>query len=134
MHLIEPLTPRKGIVVFLFLVVIPISCMGQRAFQDLDVAAFREKTETQADAILLDVRTPAEYQSGHIEGAINMDIKAPDFLKKVSTLDRELEYLVYCRSGKRSVTACNRMAEAGFGRLNNLKGGILAWNLQKQQE
>jgi rhodanese-related sulfurtransferase len=49
-------------------------------------------------------------------------------MEKVSELDKTKEFLVYCRSGGRSGMACGLMAKNGFDKLNNLKGGIMAWN------
>ena len=54
------------------------------------------------NAQLLDVRTPSEFNAGHIEKAQNMDINDPDFPKKVRSLDRSRQLIVYCKAGKRS--------------------------------
>jgi len=77
--------------------------------------------------VLLDVRRPSEYEAGHIEGAILMNIEDPDFPQKVAKLDKDKTYYINCRSGARSGRACQYMASQGFGDTINLKGGILAW-------
>ena len=64
--------------------------------------------------VVIDVRTPAEYAAGHIAGAQNIDVEAADFAAKISTLDKEAPYLLYCRSGRRSAIAAEEMAKAGF--------------------
>jgi rhodanese-related sulfurtransferase len=51
---------------------------------------------------VIDVRTPAEFQSGCLNGAKNVDIEASDFDSKIAALDKKANYLVYCRSGHRS--------------------------------
>lgn len=99
---------------------------GDETFKNLDVAAFKAKMEDE-NTVVLDVRTPRETAQGMIEGAIELDIKAPDFAEQVAQLDKDKTYLVYCRSGRRSVTACNIMAEQGFPELYNLLGGYLEW-------
>lgn len=77
--------------------------------------------------IVLDVRTPAEYASGHLPKAQNIDIEAADFATKITTLDKNTTYAVYCRSGNRSGVAMEQMAGAGFTHLYDLAGGIGAW-------
>jgi rhodanese-related sulfurtransferase len=98
------------------------------AFSNLDVKSFAEKIMKDKEVIILDVRTPAEFAEGAIKGAINIDVNASNFKKKVSTLDKEKSYLIYCRSGMRSVKACNLMAENGFNKMFNLLGGYQAWS------
>ncbi|MCB0638920.1 MAG: rhodanese-like domain-containing protein [Lewinella sp.] len=96
-------------------------------FANLDVAGFRAKMNDN-NVVILDVRTPQETAQGMIEGAIEINVTAPDFAQRVAELDKDKTYLVYCRSGRRSVTACNIMAEQGFSDLYNLLGGYLAWS------
>jgi phage shock protein E len=77
--------------------------------------------------IVLDVRTPAEYTSGHLPAAQNIDIEAPDFATRIATLDKNVPYAVYCRSGNRSGVALEQMAAAGFTHVYDLADGIGAW-------
>jgi rhodanese-related sulfurtransferase len=80
--------------------------------------------------IILDVRTPGEFESGHIGGAINIDYNADDFETKISQIDKTKIYLVYCRTGHRSSKAVSMMKEKGFKSINNLDGGISDWAAQ----
>ena len=98
----------------------------QKGRVDIDVAEFKDKMN-EKDVIILDVRTPAETAQGKIEGAIEIDVKSADFKEKIKNLDKDKTYLVYCRSGGRSVTACNILEKEGFENLNNLLGGFNAW-------
>ncbi len=82
----------------------------------------------EENTIILDVRAPEEEVEGFIEGATQINIMGPDFAEKIKTLDKDKTYLVYCRSGNRSGTACGFMASNGFNHLYNLAGGINAWN------
>ena len=80
----------------------------------------------------LDVRTPAEYAAGHIEGAINIDINNPDFENQVALLSKDETYLVHCAlnvENGRSEKALNIMKDLGFTRLENLVGGYEAWKV-----
>lgn len=65
-------------------------------------------------ATIIDVRTPAEFAEGHVAGATNIDVSAPDFEQRLAGLDPEASYVVYCRSGSRSADAAARMRDAGF--------------------
>ena len=85
---------------------------------------------TQPDVQLLDVRTPEEFEAGHIEGAIMIDYRTdPDgFLAKAEAqLQKDKPVALYCRSGKRSHSAAELMHKAGFQQLVELQGGILDW-------
>lgn len=62
----------------------------------------------------IDVRTRAEFDAGHLDGAINIDVQEADFEKRVSELPREASYVVYCASGRRATGAVERMVELGF--------------------
>jgi phage shock protein E len=79
------------------------------------------------DVEVVDVRTPEEYAEGHIEGATLVDFYEPDFADRIAELDRGQEYVVYCRSGNRSSQATALMAEQGFAAVNDVDGGIVAW-------
>ena len=79
------------------------------------------------DVEVIDVRTPEEYAEGHIEGATLVDFYEPDFADRIAELDRGQEYVVYCRSGNRSSQATAIMAEQGFAVVNDVDGGIVAW-------
>lgn len=67
-----------------------------------------------ADAVVVDVRTPAEFAEGHLEGAVNIDLQSGSFEQQIAALPADGSYLVYCRSGNRSAQAVGIMAELGF--------------------
>ena len=79
------------------------------------------------DVVVLDVRTSAEFDAGHIPGAINLDVHSTNFVSDITALDRQGTYLVYCRSGRRSQTACDIMITNGFSHLFDLAPGINGW-------
>jgi phage shock protein E len=66
------------------------------------------------DAILIDVRTPAEVADGYLAGAVLLDALDPSFTERAATLDPNATYVVYCRSGNRSAAAINVLTELGF--------------------
>jgi len=72
---------------------------------------------------LIDVRTPAEYATGHLQGAINIDVENPNFIAAVETLPKADDYLLYCHSGRRAGLAIDAMKQDGFtGNLVNAGG------------
>ena len=81
----------------------------------------------QPGTIVLDVRTPAEYASGHLAQAKNIDIEASSFTNQIAALDKNATYAVYCHSGNRSGTALEQMTAAGFTHVYDLAGGLGAW-------
>lgn len=93
----------------------------------VDAARAEELIETVEDLVVLDVRTPEEFAAGVLPGAILIDINDPSFTNEVSTLDTDLPYLVYCRSGNRSAAAVEIMGELGFTEIYELTDGIQAW-------
>ena len=82
------------------------------------------KVIKQKDVRLIDVRTPKEYADGHLQGAENIDVNGSGFAEKIKGIDGKVA--VYCRSGKRSLNAANKLAAQGCT-VYDLKGGIMAW-------
>ncbi len=76
---------------------------------------------------VLDVRTPEEFESGHIRNAVNVDVQSADFEEKAEGLYKDVPVYVYCRSGKRSATAADKLKSMGFKEVYNLEGGIEQW-------
>ena len=73
---------------------------------------------------ILDVREPHEYQICNLNGKL---IPLGELPRRVAELDSSVEMVVHCRSGKRSADAIRFLQTAGFKKLLNLKGGVLAW-------
>ena len=77
--------------------------------------------------VLLDIRTPAEVDAGHISGTTELDYYSATFRSDLEVLDRELIYLIYCRTGNRTGQTMAIMEELGFERVYDLDGGITQW-------
>ena len=71
-------------------------------------------TAAKGMLVLLDVRTPDEFATGHLQGATNIDVEDPSFADQIAALDKDAHYVVYCRSGRRSAIAVQTMKDAGF--------------------
>jgi phage shock protein E len=93
---------------------------------NLSVKEFSEKIAEEG-VVILDVRTPAEYAEGYLEGAINIDFYGEDFKIEIDSLDKLSTYAIYCRSGNRSGQTATMMQNAGFHDVYNLDGGITDW-------
>ena len=96
-------------------------------FKNLDSREFQSEFKSNTRSTLIDVRTPGEYRSGKIPGAVNIDIMDEEFLSTIDRLDKSKTYYVYCRSGGRSGRACHVMTQQGF-KVANLAGGICNWH------
>ena len=117
----------KKVIVAIFVSALALSsCSSAPSAINLDAAGFAEQI-TKADVITLDVRTPGEFAEGHIEGAINIDVEGAAFDSEIANLDKTKSYAVYCRSGRRSIIAVDKMSATGFEKLSNLEKGINNW-------
>ena len=86
-----------------------------------------QENKDNPDFMILDVRTPGEFASEHIENAINLNYYSETFRDDLDKLDRGKTYVIYCRSGGRSGNALNIMEELGFMEVYNIVGGISSW-------
>jgi rhodanese-related sulfurtransferase len=99
---------------------------------DISVEKAAEKMQ-EPNVIILDVRTPREFASGHIGGATNINISSADFNQRLKEVPKDTAVVVYCRSGGRSAKAMRIMQDQGFTEVYNMQGGIMAW-AQKGKE
>lgn len=80
-----------------------------------------------ADLVILDVRTPAEFAEGHLDGAVMLDFYREDFAAELAELDPDVPYVLYCRSGNRSGQTRAMMEQLGFASVQDVDGGVLGW-------
>lgn len=102
--------------------------MSNNSIVDLDSPEFSKKLKEDNNSVLLDIRTPREYNQGHIPNSALMNIYDPSFLTEVQKLDKSKNYYLYCRSGSRSYQAGQIMINLGFTTVYNLRSGILNWD------
>lgn len=116
----------KKILTFLVATLGLTTACAQANYENTDVKGFAELMN-DPNVVVLDVRTSEEFREGHIEGALNIDQAQSDFVQKAKeVLPAEKTIAVYCRSGRRSASAAERLATEGY-KVVNLKGGVLAW-------
>jgi rhodanese-related sulfurtransferase len=116
----------KKVIAILSASVLLLAGCGAPAATNLGATDFKKKTE-EAGVITLDVRSGGEYMSGHIAGALNIDVEGMTFDGDIAKLDKTATYAVYCHSGRRSGIAVGKMKDAGFAKLFNLANGIQEW-------
>jgi rhodanese-related sulfurtransferase len=114
-----------SIIVFLFFAFASINAQTKTEVTSTEVNTMLQK---ESKLIVLDVRTPAEFASGHIKGAINIDVHQPDALDQINKLDRNAKYIVYCRTKNRSGVIVNHMLQNGFKNIFQMMDGMVGWN------
>lgn len=109
-----------------------INANRKQNFKSVSVADFAELIKDTANVQLLDVRTSDEFNEGHIDGALQIDFYSALFMDLATMkLSKEKPVAIYCRSGRRSASAANKLAEQGYDVIN-LDGGIMAWKQSKK--
>lgn len=124
---------RKASVVVVLLLTLTVIAAAGSAVTNVTVGKSQTLMKERAgkpDFVILDVRTPEEFAEGHIVGAVNLDVQAKDFEKKLRALDRKKSYLVYCRTGNRSRKATVAMEALGFRSIFHMNEGIVRWKQQ----
>ena len=92
----------------------------------LDATEFKEKI-SEGKLALIDVRTAKEFNAGKIKNSVNIDFFDPQFITCFSEYDKEEPIYLYCQSGNRSGKAAKKLAELGFTKIYDLKGGYSGW-------
>lgn len=126
----------KRLFSFLLPLIVAFSCNAQEektkstpstvVADNVNVKEAKELIST-GDVVIIDVRTPEEYVQGHLANSNQINFYDPDFREQIEALDKDAEYLVYCRSGGRSGKAMSLMSSLGFSKVHNLEGGFTKW-------
>ncbi|MCU0389444.1 MAG: rhodanese-like domain-containing protein [Chitinophagaceae bacterium] len=126
---------KKNHIIFSFLAILVSSftflhCSVTKVdgIKRLDNEQFRNLMNREG-YVILDVRTPKEYDSARIEGSVLMNVlDTTTFYTKINELDPNKKYLLYCRTGKRSMTAAKALKQKGFRQVYDLQNGIKGWD------
>jgi len=94
-------------------------------------AALELMKDKNNEITILDIRPEDEFEKEHIPGAENLDYHGHHFQSKVEKLDKEKNYLIYCKSGARGAYFMDKMRESGFNGAYNILGGFVAWKVSK---
>lgn len=105
---------------------ISVSAQSDSPYERVNVNQLMNELEIRSpsDILLLDVRTPKEFEEGQIAGAVNINLFSNDFENQVNNLDKQKKVYVYCRSGKRSKKASRIMEKLGFSDIKDVDGGF----------
>lgn len=98
-----------------------------KQFSALQCDSLVKANETNPDFIILDVRTPAEWNNYHLLGSINHSTGSGTFDAELAALPKHKRYLLHCQSGSRSAGAFTKMKNLGFAEVYEMKSGISAW-------
>lgn len=120
-----------AIILSIALVVFATSCK-EAAKGDIEVVTPEEMQSLLEleDVQLVDVRTPEERKEGYIENSQNIDYNSPTFDEDILKLDKTKPVILYCKSGGRSSKCAEKLKEAGFVKIYDLKGGITQWKFE----
>ncbi len=117
---------KKILLLALPIALILVGCSSSSDLKNLDATAFSQKVN-ETGVVVLDVRTPAEFMAGHIQGAINIDVEGAQFDSEIARLDKTKTYAIYCQSGRRSAIAVGKMNDNSFTQIFNLQNGVIDW-------
>ena len=118
----------KNILTFILFVLFSFNTFSQEVINDVVSVDTYKELVIGNPVQLVDVRTPQEYNSGKIEGAINIDYFNKDnFNAAFDKLNKNKPLYIYCRSGKRSQESAILLEQMGFKEIHDLKDGYNAW-------
>lgn len=110
----------KKIIIILSVSFLFLAC-SNKGYKNVNIEKAIKLVNSSTNLIIIDVRTREEYLAGNIPNAINIDVLSQDFKSKIDMLDKNKEYLIYCRSGNRSIIASSIMSTNGFINIYNLE-------------
>ena len=110
----------KKIIIILSISFLFLAC-SNKGYKNVNIEKAIKLVNSSTNLVILDVRTREEYLSGNIPNAINIDVLSQDFKSKIDMLDKNKEYLIYCRNGNRSSIASSIMSTNGFINIYNLE-------------
>ena len=119
----------KPVFIALAAIIAIIACEQRKSVNSpvLTPSEFEKTSSKTADAVIIDVCSPAEFNRAHLKNAVNINFNGPDFEGHISQLEKNKPYFVYCYVGQRSANAAKLMREMGFTKVYELEGGLKRW-------
>jgi thioredoxin len=120
---------KLNLLLVMFIVALTNACSNGQNSGNVNLSAvdFQKKLAETPNGILLDVRTPGEYEKGHIANSRNIDWNGDNFEAQAKSLNHDSPLFVYCLSGGRSANAAAKLRTMGFSKVYELAGGIMKW-------
>jgi len=115
---------RTGLLLIFFLAIILSACSGD-GYKNLSTEEAKKLVD-DSEAVVLDVRTPEEFEEGHIPKATLIPLQ--ELESRLGELDKDETYLVVCRSGNRSAQASELLVQEGFKKVYNMTRGMNTWD------
>ena len=127
----KPRLIRSLLLLMLVLSVLVTACSSDTTTQSIELVSPADAAQVIADdpsgLVVLDIRTPEEFNEARLADAIMVDFYADDFVDQLDTLDKDVPYVMYCRTGNRSSDAVKTMKDLGFVEVYEIDGGIVNW-------
>ncbi len=127
----KPRLIRSLLLLILALSVLVTACSSDTTTQSIELVSPADAAQVIADdptgLVVLDIRTPEEFNEARLADAIMVDFYADDFADQLDTLDKDVPYVMYCRTGNRSSDAVKTMKDLGFVQVYEIDGGIVNW-------
>ena len=110
-----------------------VNTYAQKSIPAKEITVKKLQKKISRNIQLVDVRSAKEFKEGHISNAINIELDAPDFEQRIQQLHKNKRVYLYCRTGKRSAKAAQKMDTLGFRKLYVLPTGIEGWNKETKE-
>jgi rhodanese-related sulfurtransferase len=126
----NPLLIFKPLQVLMLLLILVACSQSESTYKLISPQEFDGKLISLKNVQLVDVRTPEEYQTGHLKNAININFYEEDFKENISRLDKKNPIFIHCAAGAegaRSNQTAELLKELGFIEIYELEGGIINW-------
>ncbi len=127
----KPRLIRSLLLLILALSILVTACSSDTTTQSIELVSPADAAQVIADdpagLVVLDIRTPEEFNEARLADAIMVDFYADDFADQLDTLDKDVPYVMYCRTGNRSSDAVKTMKDLGFVEVYEIDGGIVNW-------
>ncbi|RRO13353.1 rhodanese-like domain-containing protein [Flavobacteriaceae bacterium 14752] len=118
---------------FFFLLTLVTGADAQNKIQEISVHQAEYLIEKNEDLLILDVRTPKEFEAGHLDNAVNINFYDKGFADQLSALDTSKPLLIYCHSGYRSHRAIETLKKSDFKTIYDMTEGYVVWKNLKSK-
>jgi len=103
------------------------NAISMQNYRDISAEAAASLIEKDKSVVVLDIRSPEEFDGGHIAGARNISYHDANFAQQLGKLDKTTSYVLHCHSGGRSGKTIKLLKENGFTNIAHMKSGIAGW-------
>jgi len=102
-------------------------CANAADAKNITIDEVAKLVKSDTNVVVVDVRTPREFEAGHIKGATNINFNDKEFAKRIAALDKNKTYVIHCAAGGRSGKACEQIKTLDFKNMLHMNQGFSAW-------